>query len=225
MFAICALLAVPCGGHAKASDEMRAADASVGNQPSVAPAAQTGGNTFVSDKFTMTYPDIVQESYADTEMGMLTATNDDIGITLNVTFSEMPWDPADYQEYYQGLTGMESSSLYQFEPPRIDGKIMTFKGVDEDGGQVCTFSLRLCLCSRASRRIRITKKNRSHYMPRQQSAAGSRARCAPTAPATALCPSHYSSIRDISPTKVHIFRTPPYRVLSLLRQVRVLCRP
>ena len=51
----------------------------------------------------------------------------------------MPWDPADYQEYYQGLTGMESSSLYQFEPPRIDGKIMTFKGVDEDGGQVCTF--------------------------------------------------------------------------------------
>ena len=139
MFAICALLAVPCGGHAKASDEMRAADATVGNQPSVAPAAQTGGNTFVSDKFTMTYPDIVQESYADTEMGMLTATNDDIGINLNVTFSEMPWDPADYQEYYQGLTGMGSSSLYQFEPPRIDGKIMTFKGVDEDGGQVCTF--------------------------------------------------------------------------------------
>lgn len=39
-------------------------------------------------------------------------------------------------------------------------------------------------------------------MPRQQSAAGSRARCAPTVPATALCPSYYSSIFTIFQTTV-----------------------
>ena len=121
MVAAMAMTFVSCDDKAKGGD----GSDSTGNE---AVAEMTDGNTFEGANFTMVYPKEWKETYKSDD-----CINAGVeGVSMDATFNDYPCKPADFEQYYKNFTGMSMNKDYQFEEAKIDGNIMTFKGVNGD---------------------------------------------------------------------------------------------
>ena len=122
MIAAMAMTMVSCGGTANGGDGN---DSTATREQAAAPA----GNVYDGDKFTMSLPDNFKEtSKGESYVNAEDSQND---MVLDATFSDYPCKPADFQTYYNNFTGMEMNKDSKFEEAKIDGNILTFKGVGQ----------------------------------------------------------------------------------------------
>ncbi len=122
MVAAMAMTFVSCDNSAKGSGDN---DSTASGE---AQAEMAEGNTFEGANFTMMYPKEWKETYKSD--ATINAGAEDV--KMDATFSDYPCKPADFKQYYANFTGMSMNKDYQFEEPKIDENIMTFKGVNGD---------------------------------------------------------------------------------------------
>lgn len=127
--AFVALIAVAmnsCNGG-NGGNEQKSTDNAANDQQEQVAEAQ--GTTFEGANFTITYPEILKESFK-TET-TINARNED-GVKMDASFSKSPCKPDDFKTYYTNLTGMQMWKDYKFEDAKIEGNILTFKGENPD---------------------------------------------------------------------------------------------
>ena len=118
--AVCVLAA--CGGKSsqQSAEEEKASQELAAN-----------GTVFEGANFSITYPKEWKETFKNEIT--INAAADDNYTKMDATFSDMPCKPADFEQYYKNFTGMSMHASFKFDQPVIDGNILTFKGVKEDG--------------------------------------------------------------------------------------------
>ena len=94
--------------------------------------AEAQGTTFEGDNFTITYPEMLKETFKTGTI--LNAAAD--GVKLSATFSQFPCKPADFKTYYNSYTNMGMWKDYNFQEPQINDNIMTFKGAKDGKGNI-----------------------------------------------------------------------------------------
>lgn len=123
--AVCVLAA--CGGKSQQSAEEEKASQELAQN----------GTVFEGAKYTITYPKEWKESFKNENT--INAEAGDHYTKMDATFSDYPCKPADFEQYYKNFTGMSMHASFKFDQPVIDGNIMTFKGVKEDGFTMTIF--------------------------------------------------------------------------------------
>lgn len=119
MMAVCAMTLVSCGDKAKSGNNESAEEA----------AALTEGNVFDGKSYTLTYPKEWKETYKSDDN--LNASLDDV--RFDATFSDMPCKPEDFNQFVENTKAMKTFyEGYTWEDAKIDGDILTFKGVKDD---------------------------------------------------------------------------------------------
>lgn len=116
MMAVCAMTLVSCGDKAKSGESAEEV------------AALTDGNAFDGKSYTFTYPKEWKETYKSDDN--LNAGIDDI--QFDATFSDYPCKPEDFNKFVENLEGMEMFKDFKWEDAKINGDILTFKGVNGD---------------------------------------------------------------------------------------------
>ena len=122
MFAVACLM-ISCTGNGNTSGNASANS----NQEQ---AADVKGSTFDGDHFTFTYPEGFKETYKSGDN--VNVASEDDAVRIDATFSENPCKPEDFKKFYDGMVGMEMFKDYKWEDAKIDGNIMTYKGVNGD---------------------------------------------------------------------------------------------
>jgi hypothetical protein len=124
MMAIGAMTLVSCTGNGNTSGSAAAS----GDKEQA--TEEVKGTVFEGDHFTFTYPEGFKETYKSGDN--INAASADDQIKIDATFSENPCKPEDFKKFYDGMVGMEMFKDYKWEDAKIDGNIMTYKGVNGD---------------------------------------------------------------------------------------------
>ena len=125
MMAIGAMTLTSCNGNGEKANSSSAASGDNQEQ-----TTEAKGNVFEGDHFTFTYPEGFKETYKSGDN--INVASEDDQIRIDATFSENPCKPEDFKKYYDGMVGMEMFKDYKWEDAKIDGNIMTYKGVNGD---------------------------------------------------------------------------------------------
>ncbi|MCR5151702.1 MAG: hypothetical protein K6A98_00935 [Prevotella sp.] len=88
-----------------------------------------GGTTFQGDNFTITYPDIMKESFSTKTI--INAQADDSSCRLDATYSDFGCRVEELKQYGDNYIGMMKNQGFTCEDPKLDGKTLIVKSTKD----------------------------------------------------------------------------------------------